>query len=149
MYQQIYPPASYSVDGSASLFDHYRDDIGKISPDSLMYTLNPKHNHRFAGNASHSRLKVWNRVSEAKSKQRSQIQSAGASMMHGMASGGSICPPQSAFDKLKTATDVRANRTIARDLSKLITLTLEEQDEVQNEEKGQNEDVSSGGRGSG
>jgi hypothetical protein len=104
-----------------------------------MCTLNPTHNNNVTGEPSQSRLEVWSRVSKAKNRQTSLLQTAGASMMYGMASAGNTCPPQSVFDRLDIATDVKVNRTIAKDLSRLIKLTLNEQDVCQNDEKAQGE----------
>jgi len=67
-------------------------------------------------------------------------------MMYGMASPGSTCPPQSVFDRLDTATDSKVNRQIARNLSRLVSLTLEEQDIWRNEEKAQDENGPDRGR---
>jgi hypothetical protein len=139
VYQEIFPPASYSVEGSAPLFAHYRDDIGKITLDSLMYTLNPDNNNNVAGDPSPSRLALWRRVSEARNRQTSLLQTAGASMMYSMSNAGNTCPPQSTFDRLDTATDTKVNRQIARNLSRLINITLEEQDVWQNDDGTQDE----------
>ena len=67
-------------------------------------------------------------------------------MMYGMASPGNTCPPQSVFDRLDTATDTKVNRQIARNMSRLVSLTLEEQDIWQNEEKAQDENGPDRGR---
>jgi hypothetical protein len=144
--REIFPPAPYSVEGSAPLFDHYRNDIGKNTLDSLMYTLEPAQKNNVAGDPSPSRLQLWRRVSEARNRQTSLLQTAGASMMYNMASSGNTCPPQSVFDKLDNATDAKVNRQIARNLSRLINLTLEEQDVYQNDEKAQDEKGPDGDR---
>jgi hypothetical protein len=139
VYQEIFPPASYSVEGSAPLFAHYRNDIGKNTLDSLLYTLNPDNNNNVAGDPSPSRLELWRRVSEARNRQTSLLQTAGASMMYSMSNAGNTCPPQSTFDRLDTATDTKVNRQIARNLSRLINITLEEQDVWQNDDGTQDE----------
>lgn len=56
-------------------------------------------------------------------------------MMHGITRAGTIYAPQSIFDNLTIATDAKFNRTIAQDASKLIRLTLNDQDVWQNDEK--------------
>jgi hypothetical protein len=111
-----------------------------------MYTLNPTHNNKVTGEPSQSRLEVWSRVSKAKNRQTSLLQTAGASMMYGMASAGNTCPPQSVFDRLDIATDTKVNRTIAKDLSRLIKLTLDEQDVCQDDEKAPSEKGLNGNR---
>jgi len=58
-------------------------------------------------------------------------------MMYSMSNAGNNCPPPSIFDKLDTATDAKVNRQIARNLSGLIELTLEERDVWQDDEKAQ------------
>jgi len=105
-----------------------------------MYTLNPVHNKNVTGDPSQSRLDLWSKVSEARHKQKTLIQTAGASMMFGMSSAGNACTPQSTFDKLGTATDAEANRKIAKDPSRLIDLTLKEQGSWQDNEKAQDEE---------
>jgi predicted secreted protein len=137
VYREIFPPTPYSVEGSATLFAQYRNDIGKNTLNSLMYTLDPTHNNNVAGDPSESRLEMWRRVSEARNRQTSLLQTAGASMMYNMTSSGNACPPQSTFDRLDTATDAKVNRQIARNLSRLINITLEEQDVWQNDDGAQ------------
>jgi len=104
-----------------------------------MYTLNPDNNKHVTGDPSQSRLDLWSEVSEARHKQKTLIQTAGASMMFGMSSAGNTCTPQSTFDKLGTATDAKYNRKIAKDLSRLIELTSKEQESWQDKEKAQDE----------
>ena len=137
VYRESFPPTPYSVQGSAPLFAHYRNDIGKNTLESLMYTLNPTKNTNVARDPSESRLELWLRVSEARNRQKSLLQTAGASMMYNMTSPGVTCPPQSVFDRRDTATDPKVNRQIARNLSRLINITLEEQDVWQKDEKAQ------------
>jgi len=67
-------------------------------------------------------------------------------MMYGMASPGNTCPPRSVFDSLNTATDTNVNRQIARNLSRLVSLTLEEQDVWQNDEIAEDENGLDRGR---
>jgi hypothetical protein len=125
----------YYVDGSESLFDLYRIEIDRVDAKSLMYSLDPAHNRELTGTPSKSRIDIWKRTLKAKSVQTSSLQGAGASVMHGMANAGAMYAPQSVFDKLDTATSVEVNRNIARDLSKLINLTLQEQDVWEADEK--------------
>jgi len=102
-----------------------------------MYTIDPTHNNSVTGDPSPSRLELWDRVSRARNRQTSLLQTTGASMMYSMSNAGNNCPPPSIFDKLHTATDAKVNRQIARNLSRLIELTLEEQDVWQDDEKAQ------------
>lgn len=104
-----------------------------------MYTLNPDHNTHVTGDPSQSRLALWSEVSKARHSQKTLLQTAGASMMFGMSNAGNNCTPQSTFDKLAIATDAKANRKIAKDLSRLIDLTLKEQESWQDKEIAQDE----------
>ena len=104
-----------------------------------MYALDPDHNKNVTGDPSQSRLVLWSEVSKARHSQKTLLQTAGASMMFGMSSAGNACTPQSTFDRLGTATDAKANRKIAKDLSRLIELTLKERDVWQDDEKAQDE----------
>jgi hypothetical protein len=67
-------------------------------------------------------------------------------MIYNMTSSGNSCPPQSVFDRLDTATDAKVNRQIARNLSRLINTTLEEQDVWQNDDGTQDEKGPDGDR---
>jgi len=104
-----------------------------------MYALDPDHNKNVTGDPSQSRLVLWSEVSKARHSQKTLLQTAGASMMFGMSSAGNACTPQSTFDKLAIATDTKANRKIAKDLSRLIDLTLKEQGSWQDKEIAQDE----------
>jgi hypothetical protein len=89
----------------------------------------------FTGPATQRRHDVWKQFSESKTYQESLLRGAEAARTFALVGNRGGYVPQSVWDKLEVATGHDLNRSIVRDLSKLIILTMNEQDTWPLEEK--------------